>query len=103
MRKLGIIIPASIACLLIAGAAYLWTSRLMESLTVYRSPLHAAPAALGKPTGSSLTRRAVIVLLDALPEETSLRADVMPFLAELRGRGAWATMHSESRQSPGHQ
>jgi len=94
MHKLRTVIPAIIACLLVAAAAYLWTSRLMDSLTAYRSPLHATPPAPGQPTGSPATRRVVMVLVDALREDTSLRADVMPFLNELRGRGAWATMAS---------
>jgi hypothetical protein len=96
MPKLRAMIPAIIACLLIAGAAYLWTSRLMESLMTYRSPLHVTPPAPGQPTDAPLARRLVIVLIDALRDDTSLRADVMPYLNELRSKGAWATMHSRS-------
>jgi len=88
------IIAAIIACLLVAAAAYLWTSRLIGSLAAYRSPLHEMPPAPGQPEGAPLTRQVVIVLIDALREDTSLRAEVMPFLNELRGRGAWAAMHS---------
>jgi hypothetical protein len=104
MRKPQNLIPAIIACLLVAAAAYLWTSRLMESLTAYRSPLHATPPAPRQATGSPLSRRVVIVLIDALREDTSLRADVMPFLDELRARGAWTSMHSRppSYSEPGY-
>jgi hypothetical protein len=46
----------------------------------------------------------VFVLIDALREDTSLRPDVMPFLNELRARGASATMHSRppSYSQPGY-
>jgi hypothetical protein len=44
------------------------------------------------------------VLVDALREDTSLDADVMPYLNELRQQAAWATMHSRppSYSSPGY-
>jgi len=66
----------------------------MDSLYAYRSPLHDRPPAPGQPLGDPLTRRVVWVLVDALREDTALQPGVMPFLAELRQRGAWATMHS---------
>jgi hypothetical protein len=92
------------ACLLIAAGAYLWTSRLMDSVYAYRSLLHAAPPAPGEPLGTPLTRRVVFVLIDALREDTSLKPEVMPFLNELRGRGASATIHSRppSYSQPGY-
>jgi hypothetical protein len=92
------------ACLLIAIGAYVWTSRLMDSVYAYRSLLHAAPPAPGEPLGAPATGRVVFVLIDALREDTSLKPDVMPFLNELRGRGAWATMHSRppSYSQPGY-
>jgi hypothetical protein len=103
MPRLRAIIPAIIACLLIAAGAYLWTSRLMGSLMTYRSPLHAMPPAPGQPTGAPLARRLVIVLIDALRDDTSRRAQVMPYLNDLRERGASATMHSRppSYSQPG--
>jgi hypothetical protein len=99
-----ILVIMVMVCLLVAAAAYLWTSRLMDSLTAYRSPLHLAPPASGQPMGSPITRRVVIVLVDALREDTSRRADVMPFLDELRRRGASAAMHSRppSYSEPGY-
>jgi len=90
---LGIVLGV-IACLLLAGGAYLWASGIMDSLFAYRSPLHERPPAPGQPLGEPLTRRAVFVLVDALREDTSLKPSVMPFLNELRQHGAWATMHS---------
>ena len=92
------------ACLLIAAGAYVWTSRLMDSVYAYRSLLHDAPPAPGEPLGAPLTRRVVFVLIDALREDTSLKPDVMPFLNELRGRGASATIHSRppSYSQPGY-
>ena len=33
--------------------------------------------------------------MDALREDTSRQPDVMPFLDQLRGQGAWAVMHSQ--------
>ena len=82
----------------------LWTSRLMDSVYAYRSLLHDTPPAPGEPLGAPLTRRVVFVLIDALREDTSLKPDVMPFLNDLRGRGASATMHSRppSYSQPGY-
>ncbi len=75
----------------------------MYSIYNYRSPLNANPPAPGAPSGQPLTRRLVLVLLDGLREDTSLRPEVMPFLNELRALGGWATMHSRppSVSSPG--
>ena len=92
------------ACLLIAAGAYAWTSRLMDSVYRYRSPLHDAPPVPGEPLAAAATQRVVFVLIDALREDTSLKPDVMPFLNGLRGRGASATMHSRppSYSEPGY-
>lgn len=91
-------------CVLLAGGAYAGATGLMDSVFAYRSPLHASPPPPGQPLGRPLTRRVVFVLIDALREDTSRRPDVMPFLAELRERGAWATMHSRppSYSEPGY-
>ncbi len=83
-----------VACLLLAGGTYLWATGVMDSLYAYRSPLRDGPPAPGQPVGEPMTRRIVLVLVDALREDTSLRPEVMPFLNELRLQGAWATMHS---------
>jgi hypothetical protein len=68
----------------------------MDSLYAYRSPLQNNPPSPGQPLGQPLTRRVVFVLIDALREDTSLDPEVMPFLNELRGQGAWATMHGRA-------
>jgi len=104
MKKHLPLLIGILACLLITAGAYLWTSRLMDSVYAYRSPLHAAPPAPGEPLGAPLTRRVVFVLIDGLREDTSLKPDVMPFLNELRGRSAAATMHSRppSYSQPGY-
>ncbi len=83
-----------ILCLAIAILAYFWATAMMDSLYAYRSPLADRPPAAVAPANAALTGRIVFVLIDALREDTSLKPDVMPFLAELRTRGARATMHS---------
>ena len=104
MKKHLPLLLGILACLLIAAGAYAWTSRLMDSVYVYRSPLHSTPPAPGNPLGAGVTPRVVFVLIDALRDDTSLKPDVMPFLNELRGRGASATMHSRppSYSQPGY-
>jgi hypothetical protein len=82
------------ACLLLAIGAYFWATGIMDSLFAYRSPLHGRPPAPGQSLGDPLTRRVVWILVDALRVDTALQPEVMPFLDELRQRGAWATMHS---------
>ncbi len=88
------VLAAAIACVLAAAGGTVWAARLMESLGAYRSPLHATAPESGGATGTPLARRVVIVLVDGLREDTARRAEVMPFLDELRRSGAWATMHS---------
>ena len=87
------IVGLGVLVILIPGA-YLFTSDLMESVYQYRSPLKDAPPAAGEPLGTTLTHRLVFILVDALREDTSLNAAVMPELNRLRQLGAWATMHS---------
>ena len=89
-----LLIVGVIACFTIAALAYFWATAQMDSLYAYRSPLAAQPPAPGTPASTALSSRVVFVLVDALREDTSLKPDAMPFLAELRGRGASATMHS---------
>ena len=104
MKKHIPLLIGILACLSIAAGEYLWTSRLMDSVYAYRSPLHDVPPAPGEPLGAPLTRRVVFVLIDALREDTSLKPDVMPFLNELRGRAVFATIHSRppSYSEPGY-
>ncbi len=104
MKKHLWLILGLVACLFIAAGAYFWTSGLMDSVFAYRSPLHSTPPAPGQPLGAPAARRVVFVLIDALREDTSRKTDVMPFLNELRGQGAWATMRSRppSYSEPGY-
>jgi len=80
---------------LLAVVAYLWATNLMDSAQSYRSPLANNPPSSGQALGASLTRRVVIVLIDALRYDTSTNSAVMPFLNELRAQGASALMHSQ--------
>ena len=93
MKLPRLIIPI-LACLLLATLAYFWATALMDSLYAFRSPLHDNPPSAGEPLGEPLTRRVVLVLIDALRADTAADANVMPFLDELRQQGASATMHS---------
>jgi hypothetical protein len=67
----------------------------MESAYAYRSPLADTAPAPGDPLGNPITHRVVIVLIDALRYDTSIKTGVMPFLNELRTQGAYTTMHSQ--------
>jgi hypothetical protein len=69
---------------------------MMDSLYAFRSPLHDNPPAPGQALGNPLTQRLVYVIVDALRDDTSQKAEVMPFLNELRTQSAWATVHSRT-------
>ena len=94
LRSYRWIIAGCIACILLAAGGYWGATALIDSLYAYRSPLQHTPPAPGAPLGRPLTRRVVFVLIDALREDTARQAGVMPFLNELRARGARAAMHS---------
>ncbi len=84
-------------CLGVAAAAYLGATALLGSLYDFRSPMRAvaAPAGTAMPTSgptAALSRRVVAVLVDGLRVDTAADATVMPFLGQLRARGASATM-----------
>lgn len=83
-----------LALLLIAGLAYFWATATIDSLYAFRSPLAENPPAPGPALGGPLTRRVVFVLIDGLRTDTADDAALMPFLAELRARGASAAVHS---------
>jgi len=83
-----------LALLIVAVGAYFWTSGLMDSMLEYRSPLKDNPSAPGESVGPPMSHKVVLVLIDALREDTSRKTGVMPFLNELRSQGAQATMHS---------
>lgn len=90
------VISGAAACLILSIGAYFWATKLIDSLYTYRSPLQQAPPTPGKAPLSpgTLTRRVVFVLVDGLREDTALQPEVMPFLDELRSKGARARMHS---------
>lgn len=66
----------------------------MDSIYAYRSPLRNTPPKATDSLGKPMTRSLVIVLIDGLRYDTSLKTDVMPFLNELRSEAAVAIMHS---------
>ncbi len=80
---------------LLAVGAFFWATNLMTDAQAYRSPLAGKPPAPGEALGSPLTRRVVIVLIDALRYDTALEPEVMPFLNDLRTQAATAAMHSQ--------
>lgn len=88
---------------LVAIGAYFWATGIFSALENYRSPLQAAAPAPGAELGEPLTRRVVIVLMDALRYDTSTDAALMPVLNELRLEGASAIMTSRppSFSAPG--
>ncbi len=94
----------SLVCLTLAFGAITWATSLMDSLFAYRSPLRENPPAPGAALGEPLSRRVVFVLVDALREDTSRDAAVMPYLNRLREQGAWGLMHSQppSYSEPGY-
>lgn len=104
MKLANQILIKVIAILVLAVGAYFLATGLMDSMYAYRSPLKDNPPSPGKPLETALTRRIVFILVDALRNDTSHKTDVMPFLAELRQQGAWATMHSRppSYSQPGY-
>jgi hypothetical protein len=93
-----------ITCLAVAAGAYFWATDLITSLYNYRSPLHAKAPQAGQPVGPSLSHKVVLVLIDALRNDTSLNTSVMPYLNQLRTQGAYAIMHSRppSYSEPGY-
>lgn len=95
---------AAAFCIVLGLAALGWGVSLVDSLYAYRSPLHSRPPLPGEVLGEPLSRRVVFFLIDGLREDTSRDLQAMPFLNELRGRAAWAVMHSRppSYSAPGY-
>lgn len=87
---------------LVAGG-YFWSTGMIDALEQYRSPIYDSPPSPGMDLGEPLTRRVVIVLMDALRYDTSMDADVMPVLNQLRTGAASAIMTSRppSFSAPG--
>jgi hypothetical protein len=103
ISKINWFVFGLIGLALLAIGGFFWVINLMGSAQSYRSPLSNTPPAPGQGLGAPITRRVVIVLIDALRYDTSLNTAVMPFLNELRKQGASATMHSQppSFSAPG--
>ena len=95
MSRARWIILSVVLLVLIAYGSYTWTNVLLDSMSAYRSPLRDSPPAPGAPLGQPLTARVALVVVDALREDTSRKPEVMPFLNQLRGQGAWAVMRSQ--------
>jgi hypothetical protein len=104
MKRSYLIAGGLAACVAVAVLAYFWATGLMDSLYAYSSPLRDHTPEPGQALGEPVSGRVVFVLIDGLRVDTSLKAEVMPFLNELRQRGAWGTMHSRppSYSTPGY-
>jgi hypothetical protein len=97
------VIISVLGLLFAAIGATIWVFFLMDSAQNYRSPLALTPPTPGQMLGRPVTRRIVIVLIDALRYDTSTNASIMPFLNNIRPQSASATMHSQppSFSAPG--
>src|SRR4030042_1361540 len=104
MKKGAPIILCIIICIVVIGISYFWATALMDSVYAYRSPFRDSSPIPGEPSGSPITRSLVIVLIDSLRYDTSMKPEVMPFLNQLRNEGASALMHSRppSYSEPGY-
>ena len=104
MKKSAPIIIGIIIFLVVIGVSYFWATGLMDSVYAYRSPFRNSAPIPGEASGSPITRSVVIVLIDALRYDTSMKTDVMPFLNQLRNEGASGVMHSRppSYSEPGY-
>jgi hypothetical protein len=94
-RNINWFLIGILGLLVVAIGSYFWANGMISALMEYRSPLAKAPPTPGETLGAPMTRKVVIVLIDALRYDTSLNASVMPYLNELRAKGAAvAIMHS---------
>jgi hypothetical protein len=84
MKKRAPIIIGILICIIVLGVSYIWATGLMDSVYAYRSPLSNSPPLPGETLGLPNTRSFVIVLIDALRDDTSSKTEVMPFLNQLR-------------------
>ena len=92
---------AAVVCLAVAGLSYTWATAIMDSLYDFRAPLTAtvadsATSPKPAPPATALARRVVMVLVDGLRVDTAADTAVMPYLAQLRAKGASATVHSHT-------
>ena len=94
MKALRWVILGTLASIMIVVVSYFWATNLMDSLYAFRSPFASQPPQAGQPIGPALSRRVVVILVDALRADTAANKEVMPFLNSLRARGASAVTHS---------
>ncbi len=104
MKRLPAFIVGIVIFLLLPVGVYFWTTGLIDGMYDFRSPLHVNPPLPGAALGQPATRQVVFVVIDALRYDTSMKADVMPALNQLRQQGASARMHSRtpSFSQPGY-
>ena len=104
MRRFRSLAYVIFALVVIAALGALGAAAMMASIISYHSPLHSNPPAPGDPLGLPLSRKVVIVMVDGLRLDTSLRISLMPFMNDLRSQGAFAEMHSRppSFSQPGY-
>ena len=103
--KNGLKFTARLILVIILGVgAILLALELMDNLYEYRSPLSENPPIPGRSFGEPFGEQIVFVLIDGLRYDTSLEADIMPTLNQLRNQGASAKMHSQppSYSAPGY-
>lgn len=103
--KNGLKLTARLILVIILGVgAILLALELMDNLYEYRSPLSENPPIPGRSFGDPFGEQIVFVLIDGLRYDTSLEAEVMPTLNQLRNQGASAKMHSQppSYSAPGY-
>ncbi len=89
---------------ILAGITYFWATAMVDAIYAYRSPISSTTSPFIESTSEPLTRRVVIVLVDALRLDTADDKEIMPFLNQLRESGASAIMHSQtpSFSAPGY-
>ncbi len=103
MKTYRWIVVGVLGCVLVAAGAYFWATGIMDAIQNYRSPLAESAPAPGEAVGAPLSRKVVLVLVDALRYDTSTDAALMPVLNDLRAAGASAQMTSRppSFSAPG--
>ncbi|MAT44165.1 MAG: hypothetical protein CL609_17675 [Anaerolineaceae bacterium] len=84
--------------------AYFLATGITDSIYAYRSPLKENSPPSADPLGEPMARKVVFVLIDALRYDTSLNADIMPTLNNLRSQAAYARTSSQtpSYSAPGY-
>lgn len=104
MKKSILIIVSVVICLVLAAGSYFWVTGMIDSNYAFRSPIKDTPPAPGADLGEASTGRVVIVLIDGLRYDTSMKTATMPTLAQLRADGASTKMHSQppSFSQPGY-